>query len=91
MQMLEGEKKAVLELYDTIEMDERHKNVITVITGDIKKRNFENWTMGFCNMNKAGDFPRYDMYIKENLSLRSFQDDSQFAYRFITQFNEMNS
>lgn len=90
MQMLEGEKSTVLELYDTINRDERHKDVITIITGDLKKRNFENWSMGFSNMNKAGDFPKYNEYFKKNLTLRSFQDDSQFAYKFITQFNEMN-
>ncbi len=91
MQMLEGEKQVVLEIYDTIIKDDRHKDVITIITGDIKERNFENWTMGFCNMEKAGDFPKYSDYIKENLTLRSFKDDSEFAYRFITQFNEMNN
>jgi len=91
MQMLEGEKQVVLEIYDTITKDDRHKDVITIITGDIKERNFENWTMGFCNMEKAGDFPKYSDYIKENLTLRSFKDDSEFAYRFITQFNEMNN
>ena len=90
MQMLEGEKKTVLELYDAIKKDERHKDIVTIVSGDIKERNFENWTMGFYDMNKAGDFPRYDDYIKENLTLQSFQDDSQFAYSFITQFNEMN-
>jgi len=90
MQMLEGDKKVVLELYDTIIRDVRHKDVITIVTGDIKQRNFETWSMGFYNMNKAGDFPKYSEYIKENLTLRSFQDDSQFAYKFITQFNELN-
>ena len=90
MQMLEGEKKTVLELYDAIKKDERHKDIVTIVSGDIKERNFENWTMGFYDMNKAGDFPRYDDYIKENLTLQSFQDDSQFAYSFMTQFNEMN-
>lgn len=90
MQMLEGDRKAVLELYDTIKKDDRHKDVHTIVSSEIKKRNFENWTMGFCNMDKAGNLPKYRDYILENLTLRSFQDDSQFAYKFITQFNEMN-
>ena len=90
MQMLEGEKNVVLEVYETIIKDVRHKDVITIVTGDIKQRNFENWSMGFSNMDKAGDFPKYNEYFKKNLTLRSFQDDSKFAYRFITRFNEMN-
>jgi len=65
MQMLEGDRDTVLELYDTIKKDDRHKDVITVLTGDIKERNFEHWSMGFCNMDKAGDFPNYAEYIKE--------------------------
>ena len=47
MQMLEGEKKTVLHLYDKIQTDVRHKVIITMLQGDIEERNFQNWSMGF--------------------------------------------
>ena len=90
MQMLEGEKQAVLELYDTIKKDSRHKDVTTIVTDEIDERNFENWSMGFHNMDKTGSLPKYDDYIKANLTLRSFQSDAQKAYRFMVFFNEAN-
>jgi hypothetical protein len=90
MQMLEGDKEIVLELYNTISEDERHKDVSKIISGDIKQRNFKDWSMGFYNMNKLGGLPEYKKLIEKNLSLNSFQEDSGFAYRFITRFNENN-
>jgi len=90
MQMLEGDKKVVLDLYNTITVDNRHKGVITMMTGDIKERNFENWSMGFCNMDKEKDLPEFDDYLEKNLNLRLFHEDSKNAYRFMVKFNELN-
>jgi len=90
MQILEGERHVILELYDMITKDSRHKNVIKIMTGDIKKRNYAEWSMGFFNMDKAGDFPKYNEYIDTNLTLRSFQNDAKHAYKFIMRFNEIN-
>lgn len=90
MQMLEGEEETVRELYATIKQDERHKDVLTVITGRVKERNFAGWSMGFKNMDKIADLQNYESYIKDNLTLYSFQDDAVHAYEFITYFNESN-
>ena len=90
MQMLEGDKKTVLDLYDTITVDNRHKGVITIMTGDIKERNFKDWSMGFCNMDKVLDAPALDDYVNDNLVFHQFHDDSQNAYRFMVKFNEVS-
>jgi len=89
MQMLEGEKQVVLDLYDEIKKDERHTGFHTVLEGDIGERNFEDWSMGFFNMDKAGEFPKYSEFIKENLALRSFEADFQDAYKFMLLFNKI--
>ena len=90
MQMLEGEKQVVIDLYDDIKKDERHTGFHIVLTGDIEERNFEDWSMGFYNMDKAGEFPEYSDYIKDNLALKSFAADSKGAVEFILMFNEIN-
>ena len=90
MQMLEGDKQTVLDLYDTITVDNRHKGNITIMTGDIKKRNFKEWSMGFCNMDKVLDLPTLGDYIKENLTFHQFHEDSQNAYRFMVKFYEVS-
>lgn len=90
MQMLEGDQQTVLDLYNTITVDNRHKGVITMMTGDIQERNFENWSMGFCNMDKERSFPGFSEYLEENLNLRKFHEDSKNAYRFMVKFNGLN-
>lgn len=90
MQMLEGERQVVLDLYDKILKDDRHTGVHTVLAGDIEKRNFEDWSMGFFNMDKAGEFPQYSDYINEKLALRSFEPGSQGAYEFMMMFNDIS-
>ena len=91
MQMIEGEKQVVLELFETIKKDRRHKDVFQVIAGDIQQRNFENWSMGFLNMDKVGDdYPKFNKYFDENIVLRNFQDDAQSARSFMIRFNNIN-
>ena len=48
IQALEGEQDEVEKLYyKKIKKDPRHKQVETVLTRDIEKRNFPGWHMGF--------------------------------------------
>ena len=90
MQMLEGEKQVVLDLYEDIKKDDRHTGFHTVLEGDIEARNFQDWSMGFFNMDKAGEFPKYKDYIRQNLALRSFEADSKDACDFMVTFNKIN-
>jgi hypothetical protein len=47
IQVMEGEKVVLHELYDKIKSDDRHKHVITLFDGHIKTRQFPDWRMGF--------------------------------------------
>ena len=47
MQALEGKEDLVMELYKKIEQDPRHKNMIMLISDDIKERTFPEWSMAF--------------------------------------------
>ncbi|MCR9278019.1 MAG: BLUF domain-containing protein [Pseudomonadaceae bacterium] len=47
MQIIEGPENEVSALYQRIEVDRRHSTVIRVIKEDISERYFENWSMGF--------------------------------------------
>ena len=46
-QVLEGEPNAVSALYDKIELDSRHGNVLLLTKREIEERNFGDWSMGF--------------------------------------------
>lgn len=46
MQVLEGQEKKVLTLFELIKADPRHKNIEALIQNPIEKRNFGDWAMG---------------------------------------------
>ncbi len=89
MQYIEGEKDTVINLYKKIVKDTRHTDPIRLLENDIEERNFSDWSMGFMNMDKAENLPKYKDYIEENFNLKSFCDDSQDAYSFIKIFNNL--
>lgn len=47
IQLLEGEHDRVIELYEKIKRDPRHKNILTVIEMSVSQKLFSNWGMGF--------------------------------------------
>lgn len=53
LQILEGNKETVQTLYDTIERDTRHHNIIKMVTGLTDQRNFLDWSMGFKTVTDA--------------------------------------
>lgn len=88
MQMLEGNKEVVEALFLKISQDPLHKDVIKIMSGSIENRNFDKWSMGFCNMEKLDKKPSYDEYINYNLVSKQFNNDASDAYRFMVSFNE---
>lgn len=50
MQVIEGEKSAIKQLFTNIFRDERHARVTLVLKEDIEQREFADWSMGFKNV-----------------------------------------
>lgn len=46
IQCLEGEYDLIIQLYDKIKTDKRHKNVMMITLSSIKERAFPSWQMG---------------------------------------------
>jgi hypothetical protein len=53
MQVLEGDKDAVLETFRAIQLDVRHSGIYVLIEGEIAARNFASWSMGFRKLSKV--------------------------------------
>jgi hypothetical protein len=47
IQALEGEDAVVNPLYEKIKQDSRHRSVLQIHKSFVKKRSFEDWSMGF--------------------------------------------
>jgi hypothetical protein len=58
VQVLEGDDDVVNSTYEIIKADDRHKNLIHIISGKLDNRIFPNWSMGFkaVNRNIAEEF-----------------------------------
>ena len=72
IQVLEGEKEKIQNLYELIKLDPRHSTIIKVFDNEVPSRMFENWSMGFSqesieNVRKNNNFSSLSMSeLKEN-------------------------
>ena len=53
MQVLEGGRSAVNELYNQIVRDPRHRDVVVLHYAEVAERRFGGWTMGQVNLSKV--------------------------------------
>ncbi|MEN0053723.1 MAG: BLUF domain-containing protein [Mucilaginibacter sp.] len=51
MQVIEGDEASVDLIYNAIERDVRHKNIIKLGNDKIDQRNFPDWSMAFASVN----------------------------------------
>lgn len=47
LQVLEGNEETVTALYNKIEQDRRHSNIMKMVSGTSEQRHFPDWSMGF--------------------------------------------
>jgi hypothetical protein len=52
IQVLEGSRDDVCDLYNSIVRDDRHANVRLLVFEEIRERKFCNWTMGHVDLSK---------------------------------------
>ncbi len=50
MQILEGEKQVIFDLFETIKIDERHKRLHLIHEKEIDERCFKGWSMAFAEL-----------------------------------------
>jgi Sensors of blue-light using FAD len=71
MQVLEGKKEFVEEVYSSIQRDSRHIRVTLVLEGNSPKRIFKGWSMGFKRLSndefvKTSGFTDIDVFFDEH-------------------------
>jgi len=54
LQLLEGEERAVLDLFERISLDERHNKVEALIQDTTSTRLFSNWSMAYSVIDEGG-------------------------------------
>jgi hypothetical protein len=90
MQVLEGEEAAVLKVHATIAADSRHKDMVTMVKEPIAGRRFEDWTMGFGDLNdpRAQSLPGYSDFLELPLTAAAFEGDMTRSLMLLMVFKQ---
>jgi len=88
MQAIEGEEAAVMQLFEKIKRDSRHTDVAIVSTGQIRRRSFGSWTMGFFNADESSstELPGFDDFFGESFSQHLFASLPSLSRKLLLSF-----
>ena len=80
LQVLEGERSAVNQLYARIMVDRRHKDVELLLLEEITQRRFGNWSMAHVSLSDIDpatkiEWPEFDPYSITGLLVMARIDD----------------
>lgn len=90
MQVLEGNKETVFELYDRISTDERHTSARIFWEGPTQQRAFPEWTMAFQDLG-AVDPVRLDGwsdFLENDAPLSSMADEPSTAQNLLVSLRD---
>ncbi len=83
LQALEGEKRAVNEIFASIRNDPRHRDLVVLHRGPgPEQRVFGDWAMGFADFSGAADILKGFVRLNEELQLKDL--DSVHAVELLT-------
>lgn len=90
IQMLEGEERSVLALYEKICRDKRHHTKIVLGQGEIPERMFGEWAMGFKNIDDdlLTKLPGYARVGETSFDPNEFSNSNQHALDLLKFFYE---
>jgi hypothetical protein len=89
LQVLEGEKKTVLALYEKIARDPRHTRLKILFQGISPKRDFPDWSMGFHDLSSPDtkSVLGFSHFLDTSLKSADFVD-ARLAKRLLLLFKE---
>ncbi|MGA2685989.1 MAG: BLUF domain-containing protein [Verrucomicrobiota bacterium] len=90
MQVLEGEKAALVELFEKISHDPRHRHIIRLIQGPIQERYFPNSAMAFRDLDspELRRLPGYSEFLNTPLNGELLAKDIPTCTRLLLLFKQ---
>jgi hypothetical protein len=90
MQAVEGNDDAVRGLLTTIRRDPRHHGYMTLLRGEIGRRQFPDWSMGFQDLGspEVHANPGYTEFLNAPLTFAEFGADPSKARRLLKTFKQ---
>lgn len=93
LQILEGEREDVESLFEMIKSDQRHEKVIKIFEHKPGFREFEEWSMGFHNLDDtSAELPEgYTDFLNDSEVLASLNKRPKIAHRLLLHFRGLES
>ena len=88
IQLIEGKSGIIQNLYEKIQNDRRHSNVVLLLEESIKKRAFPDWTMGYYKLSKeqSGKIPGDSDFMHSTDSVKLIESTSYEAMKLLNSF-----
>jgi Sensors of blue-light using FAD len=88
MQVLEGEQAAVQQTFNKISRDPRHRGVVVLLKQTLAARDFDDWSMGFRNLNspEIRELEGYSEFLNVGLNDQMFLDEPAKSQKLLLTF-----
>jgi hypothetical protein len=89
-QVLEGDEEKVMQTYERILKDERHKNIMLIEQFDITKRTFPDWSMGFRYLNDKNveKLEGYSEFLDKHMEPQEFVEAPGLVVKLLYMFKD---
>ncbi len=88
LQVLEGEKGQVMDLFERIKHDPRHRGVLPILCEEIPERRFGDWSMGFRDMKDSNleSIPGFSTFLNQPFTAQGFRAHPSRAQKLLEMF-----
>lgn len=90
IQVLEGDKETVENLYKLVKEDDRHCRVNCIARKHIAERSFPHWSMGFKVLNKAtlSSIAGFSDFMESDDAISYLENNNHFALSLLAHFKQ---
>ena len=90
LQVLEGHRDEVIKLVDRIKVDPLHKDLHTLLNGEMEHHLFHDWTMAFRNLTDASlsRAPGFSDFLNTPYTGDEFSDNPASCLRLLLSFKK---
>jgi hypothetical protein len=91
IQVLEGEKKPIDQLYSNITKDERHKDVKLIDYSEITQRSFPKWSMGFKMIDSQTKLDGFSEFMQRPMTPKELSQNPTSVIGLLYSFRSQSS
>ncbi len=88
IQVLEGDKERVEEIYNRIDHDPRHIDPNIVLRHEVEEPSFEDWSMGYKRTDQSSDMPEGFHHFLQQGFRRRPEEDKKAARKALIAFKD---